>query len=287
MSAERQPAAVYERELDASLERIWENVLDWEHLPHLHSQAFSSVRMMSEDADGWHGEVGIPGLSGATAEIDVRIDRLNLRYSTRTVSGAGAGTEIVTTLFPRDERRTGIRVEFFVPWAPPGTESATGEFYRTLYVGLWDQDQEMMLGRQREEDAVALATATEGAVQVRSRSDTDAELCLQIGAAGTTVSLGRIRALASQLPLDVELAGRRFRVVGIDGKLHAYDTRCPHLGGPLAADPQNACEVVCAWHGYRFDVQSGGSPEGRPLRLFPKAVVEVRACDGEVWLRLP
>ena len=30
-------AAVYKREVAASLERVWENVYDWEHLPFLHS----------------------------------------------------------------------------------------------------------------------------------------------------------------------------------------------------------------------------------------------------------
>lgn len=266
-SIEAVPAAVYERELDASLERIWENVLDWEHLPYLHSQAFTSVRMTSIDRDSWHGEVGLPGLSGATAEIDVQLDRERLFYTTRTVAGAGAGTEIVTHLFPRGPRRTAIRVDFHVPWAPAGTEAAVGEFYRNLYVQLWDQDEAMMQQRQRVVDAA------------RSRG----------AAAGgeTSVSLGRVRELASRLPLEVELGGRTFRVVSIDGRLFAHDTRCPHLGGPLGATALDGCEAVCPWHGYRFDVRSGESTDGRALRLGAAAAIEVSACDGEVRLRLP
>jgi len=269
----RKPAIVYERELDASIERIFENVLDWEHLPYLHSQAFTSVRMTSSDPDGWHGEVELPGLSGGTAELDVRIDRANLCYTSSTVTGAGAGTDIITYLFPHSPSRTSIRVDFHLPWAPPGSQAAVGEFYRTLYIQLWDQDEAMMRERQRVIDAAAAGTRN-GAAAVR----TDVP---------ESISLGRVRDLTARLPLAVELGGRPFRVVGIDGQLFAHDTRCPHLGGPLAGHALEGCEAVCPWHGYRFDVRTGLSSDGRGLRLARAAVVEISACDGEVKLRLP
>jgi nitrite reductase/ring-hydroxylating ferredoxin subunit len=261
------PDAVYERELDASVERIWENVLDWEHLPYLHSQSFTSVRMTSQDANHWCGEVGLPDSGGSTVELDVRLDRPNLRYTTRTVSGTGAGTAIVTQMFPRTERRTGIRVEFFLPWAPAGAEAAIGDIYRNIYVTLWDQDEAMMRERQHAIDAAASRAA-----------DTTA---------ARSVSLGRVRELASRLPMDVELGGRRFRVVSVDGRLHAHDTRCPHLGGPLNEGSIEGCELVCPWHGYRFDLVTGRSSDGRGLRMAPPAVIEIDACGGEVSLRLP
>lgn len=257
------PAATYERDLPVSLERIWENVLDWEHLPYLHSQSFTSVSMHSSDADGWHGEIGIPGIDGKAAEIDVRIDRANLRYTTRTVAGVGAGTSIVTTLSPRDERATSIRVEFHLPWVPAEARASVGEYYRTLYVELWDQDEAMMLERQRVLDGV------------RTRASGD----------GEALAIGRVRELGARLPLDVELGGRRFRVVRVDGRLFAYDTRCPHLGGPLPCDEKG--QATCPWHGYSFDVRTGRSTDGRSLRLGRAAVVEIDACDGEVMLRLP
>jgi nitrite reductase/ring-hydroxylating ferredoxin subunit len=264
-----QPAAVYERELDASVERIWENVLDWEHLPYLHSQSFTSVRMTSQDANHWCGEVGLPDSGGATVELDVRLDRPNLRYTTRTVSGTGAGTAIVTQMYPRSEHRTAIRVEFFLPWAPAGAETAIGEVYRGIYVTLWDQDEAMMRERQRVIDLAATRMDAAGAEAMQS------------------ISLGRVRALASKLPLDVELGGRRFRVISVDGRLYAHDTRCPHLGGPLDKGSIEGCELVCPWHGYRFDLATGRSSDGRNLRMAPPAVVEIDACGGEVSLRLP
>ncbi|HEY2775203.1 MAG TPA: Rieske (2Fe-2S) protein [Candidatus Binatia bacterium] len=259
-------AAIYERELDASTERIWENVLDWEHLPYLHAQAFAGIRVESADAGGWKAEVELPGTPGNFATVDVRLDRPSLRYTTRTLAGSGAGTEITTSLFPREERRTGIRVEFHVPWAPRSAAEAIGAAYRGLYVTLWDQDEAMMRERQRVLDAAAAVSPGEN-----ERS----------------LVLGRVHDLASRLPLDVGLAGRRFRVVSIDGRLHAYDLRCPHLGGPLGEGTLHGCEAVCPWHGYRFDVRTGQSCDGRGLRLGAAARIDVDACGGDVTLRLP
>lgn len=261
--AGRRPAAVYEREIGASVERIWENVLDWEHLPFLHDQAFTSVRMTFQHADRWHGEVGIPG---GDAEIDVQIDREGLRYSTRTVAGIGAGTEIVTTLLPRDPHRTGIRVDFHVPWAPAGAEEAIGGVYVSLYETLWDQDEAMMRERQRVLDAASSAPGP---------------------SPGASVDLGSMRDLPRRLPLDVEMGGRTYRVVSLDGQLFAYDVFCPHLGGPLGRKPLEGAEVVCPWHGYRFDVRTGASTDGHRCRLRRAPVVQVSACDATVSLRMP
>lgn len=266
---EREPEAVYERELPVSVERIWENVLDWEHLPHLHSQAFTSIRMTRADPDGWLAEVGLPGSPEGSAGIDVRLDCTNFRYTTRTVTGLGAGSEIVTQLLPRAERDTGIRVEFHLPWAPPGAGPAFGAFYRDLYVTLWDQDEAMMVERQRVLDGWRLPSGA-------TRAGDDPVRELMLGAADE---------LGGRLPLEVELGGRRFRVVSVDGRLHAHDLRCPHLGGPLGLPSPGGSEVACPWHGYRFDLATGASCDGRGLRLASPAIVEV--VDGQARLRLP
>src|SRR2546428_8750866 len=78
--------ATYRRTIRASLERIWENVLDWEHLPWLHRGSFLDVQLRARDPEGWRALVALaPG--AAEAEIDVRLDRPRLRYLTRTSGG--------------------------------------------------------------------------------------------------------------------------------------------------------------------------------------------------------
>jgi nitrite reductase/ring-hydroxylating ferredoxin subunit len=49
--------AVYERTIRASLERIWENVLDWEHLPGLNRGSFDAIRCLDASEHGWRARL--------------------------------------------------------------------------------------------------------------------------------------------------------------------------------------------------------------------------------------
>lgn len=142
---------VYRRVVRASLARVWENVLDWEHLPWLHGQAFSSIDCRRSGRDGWRATVGMT--VGGDAEIDVQLDRPSLRYLTRTVSGVGAGTEIETVLTPRGDRATGIEVTFRHSGIAASDRRPAFELLRALYAELWDQDEDMMRHRQRVLDS--------------------------------------------------------------------------------------------------------------------------------------
>ena len=57
------------------------------------------------------------------------------------------------------------------------------------------------------------------------------------------------------------------REVSVDGIRSRIATVCPHLGGPLDDAPIEAGCITCPWHGYRFDVRTGESADGRRLRL--------------------
>ena len=65
----------------------------------------------------------------------------------------------------------------------------------------------------------------------------------------------------------------------------AISNRCAHQGGPLGDGfLQDGC-VVCPWHGYQFDNQSGECiyPEAATCRL--AVAPEVSLKDGEVIVR--
>ena len=47
------PAMTYWREVGVGIERIWENVLDWEHLPVLHETSFNAVELIEIGDWGW------------------------------------------------------------------------------------------------------------------------------------------------------------------------------------------------------------------------------------------
>ena len=141
--------ATYRRTLHASLERIWENVLDWEHLPWLHRRAFLGIQLLERTPEAWRARVTLPPTDAPRAVmLEVRLDRPNLRYWSRTLEGQGAGTEVLTCLEPLDERTTGIVVEFWVPGISPAQAGAVGAAYLRLYTRLWDEDERMMRRRQ-------------------------------------------------------------------------------------------------------------------------------------------
>jgi nitrite reductase/ring-hydroxylating ferredoxin subunit len=59
------------------------------------------------------------------------------------------------------------------------------------------------------------------------------------------------------------------REVLVDGRAYRFVASCPHLGGPLDGAPVEDGCISCPWHGYRFDVRTGRSADGRGLRLRP------------------
>ena len=105
------------------------------------------------------------------------------------------------------------------------------------------------------------------------------------GGSGASLRLGRLSELRSRLPLLVELDGEPFRVLALeDGTLIAHSTICPHWLGPLdEAAPENGV-LRCPWHGYRFDLLTGASADGRACRLAPAPRVVVDPATAAVSL---
>jgi hypothetical protein len=213
-------AATYTREVRAGIDRIWENVLDWEHLPALHEIYFNHVALIEIGSSGWRVELTKrPGTADRRMLLELQIDRAKARYRVRTLAGDGAGTSIWTQLEALGPQRTAIEVRFYLPEHRPERLAALGEKYLSSYARLWDQDEAMMMRRE--------------ALLVRSRTRSKRS--------GTSVALGPLSELRARLPLLVEVDGEPFRVLELeDGLLVAHSTICPHWLGPLEeATPEN------------------------------------------------
>jgi nitrite reductase/ring-hydroxylating ferredoxin subunit len=252
--------AVYRRRIGASLERVFENVRDWEHLPWLHRESFRRVSLEQEDERGWRARVGLRSPAEAEIRLELAIgdDR---RYVARTLEGPGSGTEIWTRLAPIDARHTDIEVEFVLPGVPPDRRDPLGAAYVALYTRLWDQDEGMMQRRSFLLDAPRAAPA--------SRAPVD---------------LGPAAELGARLPLRAVFAGRPVVVARRAGELLAYDALCPHALGPLDAAPiEDDGRVTCPWHGKVFDVRTGrGCGADHRMRLARAPSVEI--ADGRARL---
>ncbi len=254
-----QPLCVarYERRIEAGIERVWENVRDWEHLPYLHRTSFRSIALEEAGSWGWRARIGLA--SSREIRFELVID--GLRYVSRTLEGDGAGTEIWTTLRPRDGASTDIEVEFLVPGISAEAAPKLGALYTALYTQLWDEDEAMM---QRRSALLARRSA----------------LLTPLPAEAPALDLGPEAAARARAPFAIEFAGRPFRIACVGDALVAHSTLCPHQLGPLESEPDAQGGITCPWHGYRFELRSGrGCGDASRLRLLPAPRVLVGA-DG-------
>lgn len=81
----------------------------------------------------------------------------------------------------------------------------------------------------------------------------------------------------------VEIEGRAIAVFRDGDRVWAVDAACPHAGNPLVEGEVRGTTLVCAFHAWRFDLETGACLVGEePVRVYP---AELR--DGEVWVDVP
>jgi nitrite reductase/ring-hydroxylating ferredoxin subunit len=253
----------YRRELPVSLERLYENAIDWEHLPYLHRSTFSRIEPIDSGDWGFRARVWThPYEEQRAFVIELRLDRDCRRWITRTLEGSGTGTEIWTHAFSLAQRTTLVVVDFFVPGAEETAAVRLRDYYYRLYAQLYDEDVAMMTARESELDRIRAGQPSRKA---------------------TRKVIGEIAEMRARLPLETEFGGMRFRVIELAGKLIAFSARCAHLMGPLGEGRIEGGVVECPWHGYRFDIHSGECVSGAACRLAPAPTVKIHS-DGKVVL---
>jgi nitrite reductase/ring-hydroxylating ferredoxin subunit len=56
---------------------------------------------------------------------------------------------------------------------------------------------------------------------------------------------------------QVNVNGRLLALFNVAGTLYAIEDTCPHRGASLSEGECEGTEVICPWHGARFDLTSG------------------------------
>lgn len=250
----------YRRRLPVSIERMYENTLDWAHLPHLHESSFVEIRCLDSGAWGWRAEVGNVGFSNSLYSlIELKLDRQARRWITRNLAGPNEGAEIWTHVFVKGENMLDVVVDFYVPDVPPEAKEKVGLAFAKAYEQLYDEDVAMMVERQQQID--------------RRVEGFDRSEILVIGPANELA-----------LPALVTLSRRDFVVNQIADEWLAYAARCPHQMGPLIESPVVEGEVRCPWHGFTFNVRTGDCTSGAACQLTESPIVAVDD-NGVLMLR--
>jgi nitrite reductase/ring-hydroxylating ferredoxin subunit len=133
----------YTRDLGASLERMIENALDWEHLPHTHQSSFSAIRLLEHGACGWRAEARLA--DGRPVTIDLRL--IDGGWVTQTGAGHRILSEIRTHASSTGPDSCRVAVRFLVDSPPPGKRAAIRAAYQRLYADLYDEDERLMIAR--------------------------------------------------------------------------------------------------------------------------------------------
>lgn len=94
------------------------------------------------------------------------------------------------------------------------------------------------------------------------------------------VPIVNVNEIAPGEVLEVVLGDSVVAVANVDGTIHAVDNVCPHAGGPLGDGEMDGHDVICPYHGWAFDVRTGGCHvnEKLSIRTFQVRIVGDQVC---------
>lgn len=202
--------AGYKRHINSNHERMFENVLDWEHLPHLHSRTFSSINLLAKGEKTLKFEVGLwPAIFGLKQTIRLQACKLRGIWNVRVISGFMQGLIIRSCVSPETPEGFEVRIDFYIPrtkWylAP------LGPVLKFSYHRLYDEDVAMMTSRQ---------------IFLDSRSTNPKKF------SENNLKLGKEKDI--QCPHPFTFQNKAYLLGKIDDNWIAYSAYCPHLQRPF------------------------------------------------------
>lgn len=79
------------------------------------------------------------------------------------------------------------------------------------------------------------------------------------------------------------LGSRKMVIAHTADSWYAFPARCPHSGGPLQQGWIEDGAIVCPWHRFAFDIETGTCRNaGYGLKKY-----DVKIEDGKVWIAVP
>ncbi len=239
-----------ELEVAASAERMIENVMDWEHLPFVHAETFTSVEYLEGGPNWFRTRLGY--VSGEVGITVVTVAEEGDQWTVALEEGPEKGLVLHNVMTKVTPRRIWLDISVYVPELPPNEAARKALFYfhRRQLELIFAQDSEMTAGRQ---DVLDRTRARWGLVP------------------GAT--LGTVESVRARVPFFVTAEGRRYWVWHDGEALALAAADCPHNGGLLPCPARDGSERRCPWHGYTFD-NEGKSTDGRGLRTRPRMRLE-------------
>lgn len=83
-------------------------------------------------------------------------------------------------------------------------------------------------------------------------------------------------------PFHVLWKGRKIAVLETKHGPRAFEDSCPHMGASMLMGDRDDASIVCPWHGWKFDLETGACANSAYANL---ALFDVLLRGNEVWLR--
>lgn len=77
--------------------------------------------------------------------------------------------------------------------------------------------------------------------------------------------------------------GTRVALFNCGGTIYAIKGTCPHMGGELWEGLLRGEIVSCPWHGWRFDVRTGKSPDAEIVAV---GIFDVKIDGEDIYVRV-
>src|SRR5690349_8854472 len=92
------------------------------------------------------------------------------------------------------------------------------------------------------------------------------------------VKVARLSELPVNSLTEVTLGGETFALCNVDGRVRALSGICLHRGGPLGQGALHGDRVVCPWHAWEWECETGAS-EFNPSQKVATFRVQVEGDD--------
>lgn len=99
------------------------------------------------------------------------------------------------------------------------------------------------------------------------------------------VTVSKTSEIPSGESRSFEINNRSVAVFNVNGQFKAIDNLCPHMAAPLCEGDFDleSCDVICPWHGWRFNVNDGAWSDNPKIKT---DVFEVRVVGEDVQVRV-
>lgn len=82
----------------------------------------------------------------------------------------------------------------------------------------------------------------------------------------------------------IQLGGKKIALLNVEGKIRAFEDRCPHLGFQLSAGDLDGCTLTCANHRWEFDALTGKGTNPGNCQL---TAFDTRVRQGQIEILAP